>query len=110
MHRLDPEALEAVAAALQLQHSQSAQDTLVLHRAERWRDALIAGDESLGEWIQEFPATDVQQLRTLVRQARKEAGETKEVGSSGMQRQSRAYRQIFALVRTQLSSSVDTPS
>ena len=114
MHRLDAEALAAVAAALQLQHSQSAQDTLVLHRAERWRDALIADDEALGQWIQEFPGSDAQQLRALVRQARKEArerkSELKEDRSSGIQRQGRAYRQIFTLVRTALSSSVDIPS
>ncbi len=113
MHRLDGVALEAVAAALQLQHSQSAQDTLILHRAERWRDGLIRADEKLGQWLQEFPGTDAQQLRALVRQARKEAKvaqEAQEAGASGVQRQGRAYRQIFALVRAQLSSSVDTPS
>ena len=110
MHRLDTDALAAVAAALQLQHSQSAQDTLVLHRAERWRDALIADDEALGQWLQEFPGSDAQRLRALVRQARKEARDVKEDGSSGLQRQGRAYRQIFALVRTTLSSSVDSPS
>jgi ribosome-associated protein len=110
MHRLDAEALESVAAALQLQHSQSAQETLVLHRAEKWRDAMIADDEALAQWIKEFRGTDAQQLRALVRQARKEVREPKEDPSSGMQRQGRAYRQIFALVRTQLSSSVDTPS
>ena len=114
MHRLDAEALEAVAAALRLQHSQSAQDTLLLHRAERWRDALIADDGQLGQWLQEFPAADAQQLRALVRQARKEATVGRESGAesgSGVPRQGRAYRQIFTLVRAQLlSSSADSPS
>lgn len=111
MHRLDPEGLEAVAAALRLQHGQSAKDTLVLHRAEKWRDALIAGDDSLHQWIAEYPGTDAPQLRALVRQARKDArvaGE--EPHASGLARQGRAYRQIFLLVRAQLSSSGDTPS
>jgi len=107
MHRLDPEALEAVSAALRLQHSQSAQDTLTLHRAEKWRDALIADDDKLGEWLQDFPGTDAQQLRALIRQARKDA---REVKPEDHQRQGRAYRQIFTLVRAQLSSSGDTPS
>lgn len=107
MHRLDPEALEAVAAALRLQHSQSAKDTLVLHRTEKWRDSLIADDDRLGQWIQEFPGTDAQQLRALIRQARKDA---REVKPDDNQRQGRAYRQIFTLVRAQLSSSTDTPS
>lgn len=107
MHRLDAEALEAVAAALRVQRSQSAQDTLRLHQAEKWRDALIAGDAELGSWLQEFPATDVQQLRALIRQARKDARDAKPGESL---RQGRAYRQIFVLVREQLSSSAGTPS
>jgi len=107
MHRLDPGAVEAVAAALRLQHSQSARDTLMLHRAEKWRDALIADDEKLGQWIQEFPGTDGQQLRALIRQARKDA---RAVKPEDTRRQGRAYRQIFTLVRTQLSSSGDIPS
>lgn len=111
MHRLDDDALEAVATALRVQRSQSAQDTQRLHRAEKWRDALIADDAQLGPWLEEFPGTDAQQLRALIRQARKEA--SKEAGDAkpGQSlRQGRAYRQIFALVREQLSSSAGTPS
>jgi ribosome-associated protein len=107
MHRLEPEALEAVVAALQVQYSQSAGETRNLHRAEEWRDALIADDEKLGEWLQEFPRTDAQQLRALIRQARKDA---QEPGPGAARRQGRAYRQIFSLVREQLIASADTPS
>lgn len=107
MHRLDADALEAVAAALRVQRSQSAQDTQRLHRAEKWRDGLIADDAHLGAWLEEFPGTDAQQLRALIRQARKEAGDAK---PGQPLRQGRAYRQIFALVREQLSSSAGTPS
>jgi ribosome-associated protein len=110
MHRLDPEAVGAVTAALRLQHGQSAKDTLLLHRAEKWRDSLIADDDSLGQWLQEFPGTDAQQLRALIRQARKEARLVKEADAGGPPRQGRAYRQIFTLVRAQLSSSGDSPS
>lgn len=107
MHRLDGEALAAIAAALQVQRSQSAQDTQRLHRAEKWRDALIADDAQLGPWLEEFPGTDAQQLRALIRQARKDA---REAPPGEARRQGRAYRQIFALVRQQLSSSAGTPS
>jgi ribosome-associated protein len=105
MHRLDKEALEAVEAALRIQHSQSAEDTLVLHRAEKWRDSLIARDEGLADWIREHPSTDSQQLRSLVRQARKDARELK---PGEPDRHGRAYRQIFTLVREQLNSSGDS--
>lgn len=107
MHRLDAEALEAVAAALRIQRSQSAQDTQRLHRAEKWRDALLADDAQLGPWLEEFPGTDAQQLRALIRQARKDAREAK---PGEALRHGRAYRQIFALVREQLSSSAGSPS
>ena len=107
MHRLDAEALEAVAAALRVQRSQSAQDVQRLHRAEKWRDALIADDAQLGPWLEEYPGTDAQQLRALIRQARKDSRESRP-GES--QRQGRAYRQLFALVREQISSSAGTPS
>lgn len=107
MHRLDPSELEAVQAALRVQHSQSARETLLLHRAERWRDDLIGSDAHLEDWLRQFPETDAQQLRALVRQARKDARENP---ISDRQRRTRIYRQIFLLVRTQLSSSVDTPS
>ena len=99
MHRLDPVALTAVNTALRLQYSQSAQETLRLHRAEKWRDALIADDDRLAEWLQAFPQTDAQQLRALIRQARKDAKETKPEEGPPL---GRAYRQIFVLVRTEL--------
>ncbi|MEO8444605.1 MAG: ribosome biogenesis factor YjgA [Gammaproteobacteria bacterium] len=107
MHRLDPTELEAVQAALRVQHSQSARETLLLHRAEEWRDGLIAADDRLEEWLREFPATDAQQLRALVRQARKD-GQEHTPGDN--QRRNRTYRQIFLLLREQLSSSGDSPS
>jgi ribosome-associated protein len=107
MHRLDAAGLEAVAAALRVQQSQSAQETLLLHRAEQWRDGLIGDDGRLAAWVQDFPGTDVRQLRALIRQARKEADGAP---PGEPQRRGRAYRQIFLLVRDALSSSADTPS
>lgn len=107
MHRLDAEGLEAVAAALRVQRSQSAQDTLRLHQAEKWRDELVADDARLGAWLAEYPATDAQQLRSLIRQARKDA----RAATPGVAlRQGRAYRQIFALVRAQLAGQRDSPA
>jgi ribosome-associated protein len=107
MHRLDPEALEAVAAALRIQRSQSARATAIHHRAEKWRDSLIAGDDQLADWLRDFPATDGQQLRSLIRQARKDARELK---PGAPDRHGRAYRQIFTLVREQLSALGDSLS
>ncbi|MGN1209869.1 MAG: ribosome biogenesis factor YjgA [Duodenibacillus sp.] len=43
-----------------------------LHRAERLRDAMIADDAAVTDYVAEHPETDVQKLRQLVRAARKE--------------------------------------
>jgi ribosome-associated protein len=103
MRHLDPEALQAVREALDEQHSGSAQQTLALHAAEKWRDDMIAGDEAVHDWLQAHPATDSQQLRALVRQARKDSVPTKDEVSRGeAPRRGRAFRDIFVLVREQL--------
>jgi ribosome-associated protein len=102
MRGLEPETLQAVRDALEEQRGGSAQETLALHAAERWRDDLIARDEALTEWLAAHPETDVQQLRALIRQARKDAQPTQDEVSRGLApRRGRAFREIFQLVREQ---------
>lgn len=99
MRGLDAETLEAVRSALDEQARGPAEDTATLHEAERWRDRLIADDDALGGWIETHPATDAQQLRALVRQARKDL----QAGPPGeAPRQGKAYREVFQIVRAQL--------
>jgi ribosome-associated protein len=100
MRLLDGDQLTAIKSALSDQHSGSAADTLALHQAQTWRDRLIADEEALGEWIRLAPQTDAQQLRALIRQARKDAKPEK---PGQALRHGRAFRDIFQLVRTQLS-------
>ncbi len=100
MRKLDAETLETVRAAIAEQDRVPAAETAALHEAERWRDRLIADDDALGGWIETHPATDSQQLRALVRQARKDM----KTGLPGeAPRQSKAYREVFQLVRAQLA-------
>ncbi|QKO22372.1 ribosome biogenesis factor YjgA [Rhodoferax sp. BAB1] len=108
MRQLDPAVLDAARAALVEQHMPSARETALLHTAEQWRDRLIADDEAVAAWIKDFPQTDTQQLRALVRQARKDAiPADKAAVSQGLApRQGRAYREVFQLVR-ELLASVD---
>ena len=100
MRGLDDEQLGAVHAALNEQLNGSAEDNLRLHQAESWRDRMVADDEAVGEWIAQFPGTDIQQLRSLVRQARKDAVPEK---PGQAQRHGKAYREIFQLLREQLA-------
>ena len=70
-----------------------AKDSLALHQAERWRAELIADDEAATRWAAEHPDTDVQQLRNLIRNARKDASLSPE------KRSGRAFRELFQFVR-----------
>ncbi|MFO1328646.1 MAG: ribosome biogenesis factor YjgA [Rubrivivax sp.] len=81
---------EAVAAAT----LGSAQDTLRLHEAERWRAELIADDDALTRWMAAHPDTDAQQLRSLVRAARRD---TATIGPED--RQPRAVRELFQFIK-----------
>ena len=70
-----------------------AKDSLALHEAERWRAELIADDTSATRWISTHPQTDVQQLRSLIRAARKDAALEPE------KRSGRAYRELFQFIK-----------
>ena len=100
MRGLDDEQLAAVRAALDEQQNGSIEDNLRLHQTESWRERMLADDEAVGEWIAQFPGTDIQQLRSLVRQARKDAVPEK---PGQAQRHGKAYREIFQLLREQLA-------
>ena len=100
MRKLEAPVLEAIRAALVAQHTPSALETQTLHQSEIWRDRLLADDDALAQWINLSPKTDSQQLRALIRQARKDALPEK----PGMApRHGRPYREIFQLVRAQLA-------
>jgi len=107
MRLLEPEVINAARAALAEQHAPSARETQLLHSAELWRDRLIADDDAVAQWVSTFPQTDTQQLRALVRQARKDAkpADNTAVSQGLAPRQGRAYREVFQLVREQLSNT-----
>lgn len=109
MRLLDEEQRAAIRAALELQRLGKASDTQALHEAERWRDDLIERDEALGDWLTKFPETDAQQLRSLVRQARKDRPTPEEVSKGLAPRQGRAFREIFQLVREHLKAGDAEP-
>lgn len=68
---VDPEALQAVLARHRAPHREEVQ---ALHRAERWRDRLLADDaDALGELFSRHPEIDRQQIRQWLRSATREA-------------------------------------
>lgn len=98
MRQADPEPLREAVAALQLGQ---AKDTLALHEAERWRAELIASDDALTAWTAEHPEADVQQLRSLIRAARKDASVVPE------QRSGKAFRELFKFIRQHPTTAGD---
>lgn len=60
------------------------------HHLERWRARLIDDEKVLSELMEQYPNIDSQQIRTLIRNARKEASLNKPPKSS---------RELFKLLR-----------
>ena len=110
MRHLDEDTLQAVRHALELQRLGHSHDTDQLHQAEQWRDRLIESDDAVQEWIRQYPETDIQQLRALVRQARKDVVPAdKTAVSQGLApRQGRAFREVFQLVKATLKGADST--
>ena len=90
MRGVDAEPLREAVAESELSR---ARDALALHRAERWRSDLLESDEALTRWTGQHPHSDVQHLRQLVRQARRDAAATPEARSG------RAYRELYKFIR-----------
>ena len=88
---------EPIRAAIDEQANGSADLTLALHLAEQWRDKLIASDDALSQWLTAYPDTDSQQLRALIRQARKDIAKPEVPGEAP--RHGKSYREIFQLVK-----------
>ncbi|MES2785695.1 MAG: ribosome biogenesis factor YjgA [Pseudomonadota bacterium] len=110
MRLLDEDAIAAVKEALEAQQKGSARESQSLHEAEKWRDDLIARDEAFEAWLVTRPRTDTQQLRALIRQARKDVQPTPDQISKGLvPRHGRAYREIFQFVRDGLDAAHDAP-
>ena len=53
----------------------------------------MANDEALTRWTQQFPQSDLQRLRSLIRSARKDAASAPE------QRSGRGYRELFQFIK-----------
>jgi len=85
--------VEPARAAVAERELGRARDSLSLHDAERWRAELIADDAATTRFAREHAGADVQQLRALVRNARKDAASAPE------QRSGRAYRELFRFIR-----------
>ncbi|OTA17501.1 transporter [Xenorhabdus vietnamensis] len=88
----DPEPITIALDKLKNRHNQQ---VVILHKLEELRDKLVECDDALEEVVALYPHTDRQQLRSLIRNAKKEKAANKPPKS---------YRQIFQYLK-ELSES-----
>ena len=100
LRTLEAEEVAAIRAMLDSWKGASKAETAAMHALERRREKLLADDAALTELKQRFPEADVQQLRTLIRNARKEQAE---------QKPPKAYRELFQILK-QLQQSTAVAS
>jgi len=91
MRDVDPDPINA---QLDVWKGVSQQHIGFMHQMERWRERLLENDNALTELRDEHPEIDIQRLRALIRNAKKEV----EAGKPG-----KNYREIFQLLRANIS-------
>jgi ribosome-associated protein len=90
MRTLDEEEIALVQKTLDSWRGLSKADTASMHALERRREKLLKDDGALTELLAQHPELDVQHLRTLIRNARKEQAENKPP---------KAYRELFQILK-----------
>ena len=100
MRREDDATLDAIRDALDAGGDAARRETAQLHRAETWRDRLLAeGDAALSDLLVEYPQADRQHLRQLVRNAIDERKRNKPP---------HAFRELFRELRELFAQAGDT--
>ncbi|MES3026167.1 MAG: ribosome biogenesis factor YjgA [Pseudomonadota bacterium] len=90
MRTLDEEEVAAIQRTIDSWKGMSKSDTAAMHALERRREKLLTDDKALTVLLGEHPELDVQHLRNLIRNARKEQAENKPP---------KAYREIFQILK-----------
>ncbi|MEC4722151.1 ribosome biogenesis factor YjgA [Noviherbaspirillum sp. CPCC 100848] len=96
MRTLEEDEIAAIQKVIDSWKGASKAETAAMHALEKRRDKLLADDKALTELKEQYPQIDVQQLRTLIRNARKEQAESKPP---------KAYREIFQILKQLQSPS-----
>ncbi len=90
MRTLDEAEVALIQKTIDSWKGASKSETAAMHSLERKREKLLTSDTALTELMAENPELDVQHLRTLIRNARKEQAENKPP---------KAYREIFQILK-----------
>lgn len=99
--------IEAIKQKLYEWENGSKAITAQMHMYENLRDRLIESDDHLTNLLDSVPVIDIQQLRNLIRAARKEKIQNSQL-QEGKEPQKKAYRALFQFLKTlPLSESAD---
>ena len=85
---------ETIRARLDAWNGVSVEETARLHLIERWRLKLLDDDKGLDALIAEYPRADIQRLRTLIRNIKRE----KEA-----EKPPKSFRELFQVLRETLT-------
>jgi ribosome-associated protein len=101
MRTLEEDEIAAIQKVIDSWKGASKAETAAMHALERRREKLLADDKALTELKEAHPEIDVQQLRVLIRNARKEQAENKPP---------KAYREIFQILKQLQQSKAPAPA
>ncbi|WP_339940619.1 ribosome biogenesis factor YjgA [Undibacterium luofuense] len=90
MRSLTEEEVATIQRTIDSWKGSSKAETALMHSLERRRDLLLTDENALTTLLTDYPELDAQQLRTLIRNARKEQAESKPP---------KAYREIFQILK-----------
>ncbi len=90
MRTLDEAEVALIQKTIDSWKGASKSETAAMHALERQREKLLANDAALTELMAQNPELDVQHVRALIRNARKEQAENKPP---------KAYREIFQILK-----------
>jgi ribosome-associated protein len=100
MRTLEEHEVELIRKTIDSWKQPSRAETAAMHALERRREKLLADDGALTDLKAQYPDLDVQQMRTLIRNARREQAE---------QKPPKAYREIFQVLK-QLQGAAAKPA
>ncbi len=76
----------------------SREQTQAMHRLEALRDRLLKDDNAFTTFLQKYPHADIQHIRTLIREGRKEAAANESL-RQGQEPQRKHYRALFQALK-----------
>jgi len=100
MRKLQDNEVDAIKQQMESWKGRSKADTALLHAVENQRAQLLEHPNALTDFLSRFPQANSQQLRTLIRNAKKEQAENKPP---------KAFRELYRQIKEMISGQQKTP-